>query len=120
MAKYIAQPVVVDAFVINEVGEPNENGNRIVTCSEDRTFVVSLDMLARITPQPGDYVVVQQADGYTYLNPKDVFERKYARQDDLLDGRTTLSDGTRFATEPYRDIEELKRRGLVDAEGKPL
>lgn len=33
-------------------------------------------MLARMTPQIGDYWVIQD-DGYIYLNPKDVFERKY-------------------------------------------
>lgn len=33
-------------------------------------------MISRYIPQEGDYVVTQ-ADGYVYLNPKQVFERKY-------------------------------------------
>jgi hypothetical protein len=33
-------------------------------------------MISRLIPQEGDYWVVQE-DGYTYLNPKSVFERKY-------------------------------------------
>ena len=33
-------------------------------------------MCARMIPQVGDYWVIQ-SDGYVYLNPKDVFERKY-------------------------------------------
>ena len=34
-------------------------------------------MCARMTPVKGDYWVTQLHDGYHYLNPKDVFERKY-------------------------------------------
>jgi hypothetical protein len=34
--------------------------------------------LARHIAVAGDYVVTQE-DGYMYLNPKDVFERKYRR-----------------------------------------
>ncbi len=37
-------------------------------------------MIARMTPQVGDYLVIQE-DGYEYLNPKEVFERKYSRVD---------------------------------------
>ena len=33
-------------------------------------------MLARYHPQIDDYLVIQE-DGYTYVNPKSVFERKY-------------------------------------------
>ncbi len=35
-------------------------------------------MNARMYPQIGDYVVVQP-DGYTYLNPKKVFEEKFEK-----------------------------------------
>jgi len=34
-------------------------------------------MIARFEPQLGDYWVIQE-DGYVYLNPKEVFERKYS------------------------------------------
>lgn len=69
--KYVANPVTVDAFKI-EIIDLNrlmlENGSIVEPTPE---------MLARITPTVGDYYVVQ-ADGYIYLNPKDVFERKYS------------------------------------------
>jgi hypothetical protein len=35
-------------------------------------------MNARMYPKVGDYVVVQP-DGYTYLNPKHVFEEKFEK-----------------------------------------
>lgn len=53
---------------------------------EDGAFFMPTDeMLARMTPQVGDYVVWQE-DGYCYLNPKDVFERKYAPVDETEAG----------------------------------
>src|ERR1700691_2146243 len=38
-------------------------------------------MTARYAPKVGDYWVVQ-SDGYAYLNPAEVFERKYRAQDE--------------------------------------
>lgn len=73
--KYEANPVVVDAVRIEKVDTPDGSGFRLISHEEGSMFA-SPEMLARITPVPGDYVVTQ-ADGYTYLNPKDVFERKY-------------------------------------------
>lgn len=35
-------------------------------------------MISRFIPQAADYWVIQE-DGYVYLNPKDVFERKYSK-----------------------------------------
>jgi hypothetical protein len=44
---------------------------------DDGRWVVLEDgMVARYLPHSGDYYVVQ-ADNYVYVNPKDVFERKY-------------------------------------------
>jgi len=72
--KYIANPVEVQARKILEV---NETPSQITLKLEDgELFVPTHGMLARMTPVVGDYVVTQ-ADGYIYLNPKDVFERKY-------------------------------------------
>jgi hypothetical protein len=79
--KYIANPVEVDAFKITKVypradqsaGEYNlelEGGKMVQTLT---------GMTARMpdqAPRIGDYWVIQ-SDGYIYLNPKDVFERKY-------------------------------------------
>lgn len=96
MAKYIANPVEVNAFVITEVnpvprptieqlegilnrGEQPLNGLMLTL---DNTEVVNAtpEMMSRMTPVIGDYWVVQ-SDGYVYLNPKDVFERKYGKAD---------------------------------------
>lgn len=81
--KYQANPVVVDAFPIRDLGPIEEDGRgdkfRHLLLEDGRTMVATGAMLARIALKPGDYWVVQ-ADGYVYLNPKDVFERKYRPQ----------------------------------------
>jgi hypothetical protein len=38
--------------------------------------IATPQMTARMEPKVGDYWVIQ-SDGYVYLNPKEVFERKY-------------------------------------------
>jgi hypothetical protein len=85
MAKYIGKPVEVQAFEIQVVGEPDADGNRLATCSEDRTFTITPEMTSRITLEPGLFVVIQ-ADGYMYLNPPDVFYRKYRPADLAVHG----------------------------------
>lgn len=73
-----AKPVIVDYFKIVEVGPVDEEaGFRILWLDDQRGVVATKHMLSRIDPKIGDYWVVQE-DGYTYLNPKDVFERKYS------------------------------------------
>lgn len=39
-------------------------------------FEATPEMCSRMLPKEGDYIVTQ-SDGYVYLNPKEVFERKY-------------------------------------------
>src|SRR5258708_4388023 len=95
--KYIANPVEVDAFKITGVlnayrvngGYPTVSvGDVIETegassieflciCEDGNRRHATADMCARMAPQEGDYWVIQ-ADGYEYLNPKAVFERKYS------------------------------------------
>lgn len=76
--KYVANPVEVDAFWIAEVGSVNHLSQTIALVLENGERVLATkEMTARYLPQVGDYWVVQ-SDGYTYLNPKDVFERKYS------------------------------------------
>jgi hypothetical protein len=75
MARAIANPVEVDFYRIAKV-EGAEAGECVLTLEDGREYRPEVSMLARMTPQPGDYLVVQ-GDGYHYLNPKDVFERKY-------------------------------------------
>lgn len=75
--KYIANPVEVDAQVIIGVGTASsEDGSLHLALGNGENFTAEKGMTARYFPAPGDYVVTQ-ADGYVYLNPKDVFERKY-------------------------------------------
>lgn len=69
--KYVANPVIVDAFEITEILP-----NNILTLKDGGTAYPTPEMLSRITPVVGDYWVIQE-DGYVYLNPKEVFERKY-------------------------------------------
>lgn len=80
--KYQANPVIVDAYKIVSVGEPRGKGGIMwwsvdIALENGENVVADSGMLARYTPSVGDYWVVQE-DGYTYLNPKEVFERKYS------------------------------------------
>ena len=79
MPKYTANPVVVEAFAITHV-EPVLHTPRQVgiplRLENGEHVIASPEMTSRMTPKVGDYWVVQ-SDGYIYLNPKDVFERKY-------------------------------------------
>lgn len=76
--KYRAKPVIVDAFTIIEITPALDGELLYHRLQLDNFQFVRADgpMLARMTPKIGDYWVVQ-SDGYVYLNPKDVFERKY-------------------------------------------
>jgi hypothetical protein len=86
MAKYVAKPVVVDAFKIKYVrqyADPQGLGAMFdLTIGDDgpdtvnRMVTATPAMTSRMVPQVGDYWVIQP-DGYIYLNPKDVFENKY-------------------------------------------
>lgn len=74
--KYVANPVEVNAEIIIGVGPVRSDGRLTVTLQGGNTFDCDKGMIARYIPQEGDYLV-RQADDYVYLNPKDVFERKY-------------------------------------------
>lgn len=74
--KYKANPVIVDAVEIVDVGPITAEGSRHLALRDGVNMVAVQGMLSRMTPVPGDYVVTQE-DGYVYLNPKAVFERKY-------------------------------------------
>jgi|HubBroStandDraft_6_1064221.scaffolds.fasta_scaffold2638185_2 hypothetical protein len=78
--KYIANPVEVDAEKIVEVVSPaTDDHPMILKLESGKLYSPNAGMLARMTPVAGDYVVTQ-SDGYIYLNPKEVFERKYRAQ----------------------------------------
>lgn len=75
--KYIANPVVVDAFRIVGVGQPDDEGDVRLELEDGSVVTADAGKTARFTPSVGDYWVIQ-SDGYIYLNPKAVFERKYS------------------------------------------
>ena len=75
---FVALPTQVDAYTIVSVGEyRNEDHALPLALSNGENVIATKEMLARYMPVAGDYWVIQP-DGYIYLNPKDVFERKYA------------------------------------------
>lgn len=83
--KYVANPVIVTARVIKTVGDMDPSSNRMLSLEDDQVVTVSNAMLSRMVPDPGDYYV-EQEDGYVYLNPKAVFERKYSPLTDVQPG----------------------------------
>jgi hypothetical protein len=74
---HIANPVRVKGQVIAEVTSADDGYGTKLTLADGTNYVVSDSMTVRHYPVPGDYLVTQE-DGYIYVNPKDVFERKYA------------------------------------------
>lgn len=79
--KYRANPVIVDAFKIVSImggqNEPNVGPTYSLELDSGSIVTATAEMCARMSPTVGDYWVIQ-SDGYIYLNPKDVFERKYS------------------------------------------
>jgi len=87
--------VNVIAATILEVTEQS-NGNLMLRLSDGRNYSADTSMTVRYCPVVGDYLVTQ-ADGYEYLNPRDVFERKYSKiipphQQRVLDEKAELDD----------------------------
>lgn len=76
--KYTANPVEVDAFRITKIESGEVHEDYRVTLEDGTVGVATGPMCARMKPSVGDYWVIQ-SDGYVYLNPKDVFERKYSQ-----------------------------------------
>jgi hypothetical protein len=104
--KYIANPVTVEAWRIVEVIRRKPQPELVL--ENGSVFEPDDGMLARMTPEVGDYVV-EQEDGYVYLNPKDVFERKYRSLDaeedfqiDLENGRLSFSDALELLKAGHR------------------
>jgi hypothetical protein len=74
---YIANPVLVEAEEIVSASTLLEDGSVHLALKNGENFTADKGMTARLVPKEGDYLVTQ-ADGYRYLNPKEVFERKYS------------------------------------------
>ncbi len=75
--KYQANPVHVDAEIIIGIGSVLPDGSLHLALQNGENFTADHGMIARYIPAEGDYVVTQE-DGYRYVNPKHVFERKYS------------------------------------------
>lgn len=74
--KYRANPIIVDAHIITATGPIAPAGGMLLGISNGTKVVADKGMIARYIPVEGDYLVTQP-DGYFYINPKDVFEKKY-------------------------------------------
>lgn len=74
--EYIANPVRVTALQIVEVMSDNYGNGLMLRLEDNSTKAATPAMISRYVPVPGDYLVTQE-DGYTYINPREVFERKY-------------------------------------------
>lgn len=75
--KFCANPVEVEAYIIISVGPIGRDGSMRLALNNGQNVTVDKGMISRYIPQEGDYYVLQ-SDGYIYLNPKDVFLRKYS------------------------------------------
>lgn len=100
--EYVANPVSVTAYKITEVRNP-EFGVIPLVLENGQVANATQEMISRMVPAVGDYWVIQ-SDGYVYLNPKEVFERKYSEflspainQDILRAERRGIADGLSMA-----------------------
>lgn len=82
--RYTAKPVEVEARIITGTSAVASDGSMRLTLQDGGIQRAHHGMLARYIPVEGDYLVVQE-DGYKYINPKDVFERKYAPSKDATE-----------------------------------
>ena len=78
MSQYIAKPIAVTAYRILEVHPAQADGTIPISLEHGVSAIVTPSMTARLMPHVGDYYVIQ-TDGCRYLNPAEVFERKYSR-----------------------------------------
>jgi len=75
--KYCVKPTVtVTAYKIKAVTKTNDGRTLIELDDGNPPFQLQEGQISRMKPAVGDYYVIT-ADGYEYLNPKDVFEGKY-------------------------------------------
>ncbi len=107
--KYEAKPVIVDAYIIVGVGCIQRDGSLHCALQNGENAVATKEMISRFIPDAGDYWVVQ-ADGYAYLNPKDVFERKYQPMEADM---ATPNDFAKFHHDNVAKLDPVKRAAAV-------
>lgn len=104
---HIANPVGVKAIVITEVMQM-PGGARLVLADGSNTQITR-PMMSRHEPAVGDYLVTQE-DGYQYINPKEVFERKYAPVLEMPNASTAPAEGVgpkEFKKRVVRERDQL-------------
>jgi len=74
---HTAKPVKVRAIEIVSIDNEAHNNGYDVALRDGTNSIITEEMTARYFPIEGDYLVTQE-DGYVYINPKEVFERKYS------------------------------------------
>jgi len=86
MARYVCNPIEVDAYQITEVVkcevDRTPGGKREITVKLDNGEIREIPegMTSRMIPKEGDYLVnTHNPDEYHYLNPQHVFESKYTK-----------------------------------------
>jgi len=78
--EYQGKPVRCHAAEITAVSERSGEAEYLVTFADGSDKIATAAMTSRMIPHVGDFwVIAEQGDGvYEYLNPKAVFEAKYA------------------------------------------
>lgn len=79
MARYTTGRTFVDAYVITAIDVSTPQGTRLLL-ETGTTVTASALLLARYTPQPGDYWVMQQ-DGRLAIVAKHIFEKRHTLTD---------------------------------------
>lgn len=74
---HIANPYPVFARKIVNVIGTAPGGALNMTLDDGTTYTAGTEMTMRHFPVSGDYLIIGE-DGYAYINPADVFERKYS------------------------------------------
>jgi hypothetical protein len=106
---HIAKPVLVHAAVILAVANEGTNSTRL-DLDDGSKFTAPPELTARYVPQAGDLLVTQE-DGYQYVNPRDVFERKYREigMQDLVPGAATSTAPADVSVDLHEPTEQARQ-----------
>jgi hypothetical protein len=99
---HIAKPILVHAAVILAVANEGTHSTRL-DLDDGSKFTAPPELTARYVPQAGDLLVTQE-DGYQYVNPRDVFERKYREIIPLQDLVQSLGIGAGLPPSTTPDV----------------
>lgn len=107
-ATHVANPVRVEAHRIAKIlGMGKASSSMFVELEDGSDVELTLDMLARYVPKVGDYLVTQE-DGYKYVNPREVFERKY----NAIGQRVTFAQDQKAAAFLRQVADQVEHYGL--------